>query len=239
MERLQKVMARAGIASRRQCEKMIAGGLVKIDGEVVTALGSRVDPARQKIEVAGKAISLQPPACYILLHKPAGFVTTLRDPQGRKKVTDLLRGVKTRVYPVGRLDYMTCGLLLLTNDGELANALTHPRYHVPKTYLAFVKGVPEPAAITRMEKGLILEDGLTAPAKVSLKGEKGGNALLEITVYEGRNRLVRRMCENIGRPVLKLKRTRLGPLDLSGLKPGQYRFLSFNEVREIKKMVDL
>jgi len=239
MERLQKVMARAGIASRRQCEKMISEGLVKIDGEVVTALGSRVDPAKQEIEVAGKAISLQPPACYILLYKPAGFVTTLRDPQGRKKVTDLLHEVKTRVYPAGRLDYDTEGLLLLTNDGELAHAFTHPRYHMPKTYLALVNGVPGPGAITRMEKGLILEDGLTAPAKVFLKGEKGGNALLEITIYEGRNRQVRRMCENIGHPVLKLKRTRFGPLDLKGLKPGRYRYLSSDEVREIKKLVSL
>lgn len=239
MERLQKVMARAGIASRRKCEKMIAEGLVKVDGEVVTAPGTRVDLAKQRVEVAGKVISAQPPACYILLYKPAGFVTTVYDPQGRKKVTDLLPDVRTRVYPVGRLDYDTEGLLLLTNDGELAHALTHPRYHVPKTYLALVKGVPVPAVITRMREGLLLEDGLTAPAEVVLKGRKEGNALLEITIREGRNRQVKRMCENIGHPVLKLKRTRIGPLDLEGLIPGQYRCLTPDEVRKIKKLVGL
>lgn len=239
MERLQKVMARAGVASRRHCEKMIAGGKVKVDGKVVTAPGTRVDPARQTIEVAGKEISLKPPGCYLLLYKPAGFVTTLHDPQGRKKVTDLLHGVSTRVYPAGRLDYDTEGLLLLTNDGELAHALTHPRYHVPKTYLAFVKGVPGPVAISRIREGLILEDGPTAPAKVVLKGRKGDHALLEITIHEGRNRQVRRMCEHIGHPVLTLKRTRIGPLGLKGLKPGQYRFLTPDEIRKIKEMVNL
>ncbi|MCL6557947.1 MAG: rRNA pseudouridine synthase, partial [Firmicutes bacterium] len=164
MERLQKVMARAGVASRRHCEEMIISGLVKVNGKVVTELGTKVDPARDKIQVGDQILSHSPRKIYLLMYKPRGYVTTLSDERGRKKVTDLLKGVQERVYPVGRLDYDSEGLLLLTNDGDLTYALTHPKHCVPKTYLARVAGVPVPEKLDRMAAGLPLEDGMTAPA---------------------------------------------------------------------------
>lgn len=234
MERLQKVMARAGIASRRRCEEMISSGIVKVNGKVVTELGTKVDPYRDKIVVAGDPLILNSRKRYILMYKPRGYITTLSDEKGRKKVTDLLRGVPERVYPVGRLDYDSEGLLLLTNDGDLTFALTHPRHRVPKTYLARVTGVPETAKLEQMAKGLVLEDGLTAPARVRLLESREGNALLEITIHEGRKRQVRRMCEYIGHPVLRLKRTRFGNLSIENMRPGQYRHLTGEEVKCLK-----
>ncbi|MDQ0285699.1 23S rRNA pseudouridine2605 synthase/16S rRNA pseudouridine516 synthase [Desulfofundulus luciae] len=240
MERLQKVMARAGVASRRHCEELIAAGMVKVNGQVVTRLGTRVDPEKDTIEVAGRVLPRQPQEkVYILLNKPRGYVTTVKDPQGRPKVMDLLRGIKLRVYPVGRLDYDSEGLLLLTNDGELAFALTHPRHQVPKTYLVLVKGLPGNDKLDRMAGGLVLEDGPTAPAKVRLVGKKNGNAFLEITIHEGKKRLVRRMCAHIGHPVLRLKRIRIGSLTLKGLKPGRYRFLTREEIRQLRQAAGL
>ncbi len=240
MERLQKVMARAGVASRRHCEELITAGLVKVNGQVVTRLGTRVDPQKDTIEVAGRLLPRQQEKkVYILLYKPRGYITTVADPQGRPKVMDLLRGVHLRVYPVGRLDYDSEGLLLLTNDGELAFALTHPRHRVPKTYRVLVKGLPDNDKLARMAGGLVLEDGPTAPAKVRLVGEKKGNALLEITIHEGRKRQVRRMCAHIGHPVLQLKRIRIGPLTTKGLKPGRYRFLTPEEVRQLRQAAGL
>lgn len=234
MERLQKVMARAGVASRRRCEEMITSGIVKVNGKVITELGVKVDPARDKIQVGGENLSLSPRKYYILLYKPRGYVATLSDEKGRKKVTDLLKGVTTRVYPVGRLDYDSEGLLLLTNDGDLTYALTHPKHQVPKTYLARVAGVPEPEKLEKMASGLLLEDGPTAPAKVRLMSRQEGKALLEITIHEGRNRQVKRMCEHIGHPVLRLQRVKLGNLSIEGLKPGQYRHLTGEELSKLK-----
>ncbi|MDD2443740.1 MAG: pseudouridine synthase [Desulfotomaculaceae bacterium] len=237
MERLQKVMARAGVASRRRCEEMIAAGMVKVNGKVVAALGTKVDPARDKIQVGGKTLFLTPRKYYILMYKPRGYVSTLSDEKGRKKVTDLLVGVPGRVYPVGRLDYDSEGLLLLTNDGDMAYALTHPKHHVRKTYLVRVKGLPAWEKLEQMTGGLVLEDGPTAPAAVRLAGEREGNALLEITISEGRNRQIRRMCEHIGHPVLRLKRTRFANLSIEGLKPGQCCHLTGEEVDKLKKLV--
>lgn len=234
MERLQKVMARAGIASRRRCEEMISAGIVKVNGKVVTELGTKVDPGRDKIIVAGKPLFLSSRKRYILMYKPRGYITTLSDEKGRKKVTDLLRGVSERVYPVGRLDYDSEGLLLLTNDGDLTYVLTHPGYRVPKTYLARVAGVPETAKLEQMAKGLVLEDGLTAPARVKLLESREGNALLEITIHEGRKRQVRRMCAYIGHPVLRLKRIGFGNLSIENMRPGQYRHLTGEELRCLK-----
>lgn len=239
MERLHKFMARAGVASRRQCEELIARGRVKINGRVITTLGLKIDPLKDRVEVDGRPLARPEKKVYLLLNKPAGYVTTVKDPRGRAKVTDLLRGIKQRVYPVGRLDYDTEGLLLLTNDGDLAYALTHPRHEVPKTYLARVKGVPAPEKLKALARGVPLEDGPTAPARVRLVSDKGGNGLLEITIHEGRNRQVRRMCEHIGHPVLALRRVRIGPLELGGLKPGQYRHLTFREVARLKKVARL
>ncbi|MEW6275493.1 MAG: pseudouridine synthase [Bacillota bacterium] len=235
MERLHKYLARAGVASRRKCEELIQAGLVKVNDQIVTRLGTSIDPAVDRVEVAGRPVQKPGEKVYILLNKPAGYVTTVHDPQGRPKVLDLLKNVRQRVYPVGRLDYETEGLLLLTNDGELAYALTHPRHQVQKTYLAWVSGVPPADKLAQMAKGMLLSDGPTAPARVKLKGKNKKGAVLEISIHEGRKRQVRRMCARIGHPVYRLKRIGLGPLALRGLKPGEYRLLTPEEVAKLKK----
>lgn len=239
MERLQKYMARAGVASRRRCEEMITAGMVKVNGKVVSQLGTKIDPAKDKIQLGNEMIFPALQKQYILIYKPRGYITTMRDEKGRKKVTDLLKVKTGRVYPVGRLDYDSEGLLLLTNDGDLTYALTHPGRQVPKTYQVRVAGVPEPAKLEQMAGGLPLEDGQTAPARVRLTSQREGNALLEITIYEGRNRQVRRMCDYIGHPVLRLKRIGFGDLTVQGLRPGQFRHLSREEVNRLKEKADL
>ncbi|PKM81340.1 MAG: pseudouridine synthase [Firmicutes bacterium HGW-Firmicutes-14] len=236
MERLQKYLAHTGVASRRKCEELILAGRVKINGTVVKELGTKVNPGSDIIEVDGKVFGEKEEKVYILLHKPKGYVTTLRDPQGRPKVVDLLKNVNERVYPVGRLDFETEGLLLLTNDGELTYALTHPKHEIGKTYVALVKGIPDRDKLKRFGKGLRLADGITAPAKVKLLKNMGSNARLEITIYEGRNRQIRRMCETIGHPVLELKRVAIGFLELRGLEEGKYRFLKKDEVQKLKRI---
>ena len=237
--RLQKFMAAAGVASRRRCEEIIAAGLVTVNGRVVTAPGTKVDPLADEVSVAGRKIELPGEKLYYALHKPRGYVTTMHDEKGRRSVADLLAGIKGRVFPVGRLDCDSEGLLIVTNDGELAHALTHPRHRVPKTYLVWVAGIPEPQKLKELARGVVLEDGPTAPARVRLMGRRGHTGILEITVHEGRNRQVRRMCEHIGYPVLRLVRTAIGGLSLGSLKPGQYRRLTDGEVGELKKLAGL
>lgn len=238
-ERLQKVLARAGVASRRQSEELITGGKVVVNGKVVTQLGTKVNADKDKILVNGKLLPPPEKKAYYILNKPRGYVTTLSDERGRKTVLDLLPDVEERVYPVGRLDYDSEGLLLLTNDGDLTHALTHPRHQVKKTYLVRVAGVPEPEKLQAMARGLQLEDGLTAPADVKLVDILNGRALLQISIHEGRNRQVRRMCEHIGYPVLRLRRVCIGPLQLKDLKPGQYRPLTRQEVQELRQLAGL
>lgn len=240
--RLQKLLAHAGIASRRQAEQMILEGQVTINGKVVTVLGTRVQP-EDKVAVQGKRVAVPAETLvYYILHKPTGVITSAKDPQGRKTVVDLLREVPQRVYPVGRLDYDTSGILLMTNDGELANRLMHPRYGVEKTYRVGVKEKLTGEAINQLRKGVVLEDGKTAPAKVrevSRFGE-GSLYLVDITIHEGRNRQVRRMFAKVGYPVLTLQRIRFGPLELtSRLSPGEYRALSEGEVQELRRAVQL
>lgn len=237
MERLQKYLAHAGVASRRTCEELIQQGKVKVNGTVVKEMGIKIDPEKDTVEVAGKTVKNEEEKVYLLLNKPKGYVTTLRDPQKRPKVVDLLKEVEARVYPVGRLDYDTEGLLLLTNDGDITYKLTHPKHEIGKTYLALVKGVPDQDKLKRFQKGLRLADGLTSPAKVKLLKKQGSNTLLEIIIYEGRNRQIRRMCETIGHPVLELKRTAMGFLQLSGLETGKYRYLTKTEISKLKKLV--
>ncbi|WP_066640006.1 pseudouridine synthase [Desulfolucanica intricata] len=239
VERLQKVMAQAGIASRRRCEELIAEGAVRVNGRLVTQPGTKVNAMQDRIQVHGKTINQTKKKIYILMYKPRGYVTTLHDPQNRKTIADLLNNIKERVYPVGRLDYDSEGLLLVTNDGELTHALTHPSHEVKKTYLVTVSGVPSKEALEQMAGGLDLEDGPTSPAQVELVDVLQDRSLLEITIHEGRNRQVRRMFEKIGHPVLRLKRIKLGPLNLKGIRPGRYRFLNNKEIRELKKQAGL
>lgn len=236
MERLQKILAAAGVASRRKCEELILQGKVEVNGQAVTALGTKADPANDIITVNGKAIATEK-KIYMMFNKPKGVITSASDPQGRKVVTDFLAGVRERVYPVGRLDYDTEGLLLLTNDGEFANLLTHPKHHVPKTYLATVKGVPHGTQLDRLKEGIMLEDGMTSPAEVEYQDvdPDKNEATIRITIYEGRNRQVRRMFEAISHPVVRLKRIKFGELSLQNLKRGRYRLLTAQEVNELKQ----
>jgi 23S rRNA pseudouridine2605 synthase len=233
-ERLQKVLARAGFGSRRACEELIAAGRVSVNGEPA-GLGRRVDPGTDRIEVDGVPVPVRPGLVYYLLNKPRGVVTTAHDPQGRRTVLDLVPA-EPRVFPVGRLDYDTEGLLLLTNDGDLAHCLAHPSRGVEKTYLAEVAGAPGRAVLRRLREGVDLEDGRTAPARVRLAQATGGGAALEIVVHEGRNRQVRRMCEAVGHPVRRLVRTRLGPLADRDLSPGRWRELRAAEVRALYEL---
>jgi 23S rRNA pseudouridine2605 synthase len=227
--RLQKVLAQAGLGSRRACEELIERRRVKVNGEVA-ALGRRVDPDVDVVEVDGAQIGVRPGLVHYLLNKPPGVITTADDPQGRPTVLDLVPS-EPRVFPVGRLDADTEGLLLLTNDGDLTHRLTHPSFGVDKEYLAEVEGEPSRSALARLRDGVELEDGRTAPAKVAqLDGR-----LLRITIHEGRNRQVRRMCDAIGHPVRRLVRTRIGPITDRALKPGEWRALTQDEVRALER----
>ncbi|NLC07875.1 MAG: rRNA pseudouridine synthase [Syntrophomonadaceae bacterium] len=237
MERLQKVLAKAGVASRRRSEDIIADGRVRVNGMIVTEMGTKVDWEHDVIEVDGQQLKRIEEPVYIILNKPVGYVTTLRDPQGRKKVVDLVKNLPQRIYPVGRLDYDTEGLLLMTNDGELAQALTHPRFGVEKTYMVKVFGIPQPHKLKLLRDGIMLEDGPTAPAQVRLISRMDGNALLEIKIHEGRKRQVRRMCQAIGHPVMRLQRTHVGFLSLDSLKTGEYRYLTLEEITQLRKLV--
>jgi 23S rRNA pseudouridine2605 synthase len=235
MERLQKVLAQAGVASRRGCEEFIAAGRVQVNGETVREMGTKVDLATDVITVDQQPIAREKQV-YLLLYKPTGVITSLSDPEGRMVVTDLLPDVKERVYPVGRLDYDTSGLLLLTNDGDLANRLAHPSYELDKVYRACVKGKPTHEKINMLAKGIMLEDGMTAPGEARLchYDPQKNQSVLEIIIHEGRNRQVRRMCAAIGHPVIALERIRVGFLTLDELKKGTYRHLTSAEVQQLK-----
>lgn len=230
-ERLQKFLARAGFGSRRSCEDLIAAGRVTVGGEPA-ALGRRVDPDRDQIAVDGVPVVVRSDLVYYLLNKPADVVTTAYDPQGRRTVLDLVP-VEPRVFPVGRLDRDSEGLLLLTNDGVLTQRLTHPSHGVEKEYLVEVDGVPTPQSVRRLREGVRLEDGLTAPARARVVEVLGDHAALLITIHEGRNRQVRRMCEAVRHPVRRLVRVRIGPLRDTRLGPGEWRPLHRAEVRAL------
>lgn len=231
--RLQKYLARCGIASRRHAEQMIREGRVRVNGKIVTEMGATVS-AGDRVECDGKPAIPEEKPVYIMLHKPRGYVTTVSDPQGRKTVMDLINGIPERVYPVGRLDYDTTGLLILTNDGDFAYESTHPGHEVDKTYLAEVEGIPSEDALQKLRRGVMLDSRPTSPAKVELLERKRHSAVLRITIHEGRNRQVRRMCEAVGYPVRRLERIAIGGLTLGGLKPGQWRYLSASDIRKIK-----
>ena len=234
--RLQKVIADAGVASRRKAEELIRQGRVTVNGRVSTEMGLKVDPAQDHVKVDGRHLKPAAPKAYVIMNKPKGVLTTLEGSgmADRPTVQHLLRGIKQRVFPVGRLDYDTEGMLLLTNDGELAQRLLHPRYHVSKTYLVKVKGVLEDAQLRALEAGVRISDGMTGPAHVKKVRRTDENSWIELTIYEGRTHQVKRMLEAVGHPVLKLKRLRFGPLTLGTLPIGSYRFLTDPEIHRLK-----
>lgn len=237
--RLQKVLADAGLGSRRACESLIAEGRVEVDGVVVRELGTRVDPETQAVHVDTMRITTQADRVYLALNKPAKVVTSMSDPEGRKTIADYLRDRPERLFYVGRLDYDTEGLLLLTNDGDLSNRLTHPSYEVPKTYLAQVRGPVPKDAGARLRDGIELEDGIAHADSFRLIDSTPGHALVELVLHSGRNRIVRRMLEAVGTPVERLVRTHFGPIALAEQRPGKLRTLRPHEVGELMKAVKL
>ena len=239
-ERLQKILAAAGVASRREAEKIITAGRVRVNGKVVTELGCKFDADKVRISVDGKPIAQEAKA-YYMFYKPRGVVTTMSDPQNRRSIADFVQNLPERVFPVGRLDFNTEGLLLLTNDGALTNGLLHPKQEVDKTYVARVQPAPTEQALVRLTEGVKLEDGPTAPAIVNLRDydHERGFTLFDITIHEGRNRQIRRMCDAIGFPVRDLKRIKLGPLQLSNLGRGKFRSLSEQELSQLRKAAKL
>ena len=250
-ERLHKVLAHAGVASRRACEGLIAAGRVSVDGAVVTDQGVRVDPAAQVIRVDGSRIVADPDVLTVVLHKPAGVVTTMADPDGRPTVADfarryldehagdLARPDAVRLVHVGRLDTDTEGLLLLSNDGELAHRLMHPGYEIPKTYVAIVSGRVEPWAARKLRRGIELEDGPARADRVTIKDSGPAGSIVEITLHSGRNRIVRRIMEEVGHPVMELVRTKFGTVEAGRLKPGKTRVVAGSELGALMRLVDL
>lgn len=238
LERLQKRIASSGYTSRRKAETLITDGKVKVNGQVVTELGTKVSNS-DTVEVEGIKLE-QEDKIYILFNKPAQVITSVSDDRGRKVVTDYFKDIEKRIYPVGRLDYDTSGLLLLTNDGEFTNLMTHPRYHIKKKYVAKLKGYLMREEVKALEKGIELEDGFTQPAQVKVKNQdKDKNTtLVEITISEGRNRQVRRMFEHFGHQVSKLTRIQFGPLDIKGLNAGEGRVLTPHEVKTIRHLAE-
>lgn len=236
--RINKYIAYCGIASRRKAEELIIENRVKVNGKIVNELSFQINEAEDKVEVDGKAIGLEEELVYIMLNKPEGYVTTVKDQFDRKSVIDLVKGVGARVYPIGRLDYETSGLLLLTNDGDLTYKLTHPKHEVDKTYVATVKGIPNESEINNFEKGLYIEDYKTAPAKIKIvkKNIEKNYAVCEIKIHEGRNRQVRKMCRAINHPVINLRRKAMGKIVLKDVEIGQYRYLTNDEVNYLKKL---
>lgn len=236
-ERLQKVLALAGIGSRRKCEEVILAGRVEVDGELVRELGTRVHPGTQRIAVDGNPINSKK-FVYYLVNKPEGFVCTTDDPAGRARVLDLLPATKERLFTVGRLDLSSEGLILVTNDGNLANQLAHPRYGVEKTYLALVAGIPSEEVLQKLHSGIYLAEGVARAKRVRLKRRFGKSALLEIVLAEGKNREIRRVLAKVGHKVMRLKRISIGPLKSGGLKPGDFRQLRFSEIATLRGLPD-
>ncbi len=233
--RLARYLAQAGVTSRRKAEALIAAGRVKVNGQVVRELGFSVNEESDLVELDGRVVQRERPV-YILLNKPAGYLCTLADTHGRPTVCDLLKGVNQRVYPVGRLDYDTEGLLLLSNDGDFAYLITHPRFEIEKTYEAWVKGRVVRRALEQLKGGVMVDGIKTGPAQVKVLAREKDRTLLEIRIHEGRKRQVKKMCAAVGHPVISLKRTRLADLTLNGLRPGEFRYLTAEEVRRLKEL---
>lgn len=234
--RLQKYMALSGVASRRKSEQMIENGEVKVNNIVVTELGTIIDPEKDRVIVNEKRIKLETNKVYIMLNKPVGYVSTLKDEKDRKIVTDLIEDVPERIYPVGRLDADTTGLILLTNDGDLAFKLTHPSKKISKKYIAIVEGVPNKVELDKLRNGVYIDGKKTAPADVKIAKKYDEDSILEIEIHEGRNRQVKKMCEAVNHPVKKLKRVSIGEIELGGLNIGNWRFLNDEELNYLKSL---
>jgi 23S rRNA pseudouridine2605 synthase len=232
--RLQKFLAQSGVASRRRCEELMLGGEVEVDGEVVTRLGTKVDPRTAVIRVQGKRLPPVSPHVYLALHKPRGVVSTMSDPEGRRTLHDLVADRPERLFHVGRLDTDTSGLILLTNDGDFAQRMAHPSYEVDKTYVAEVEGELRKATLKRLRDGVTLDDGPVTVSSARLvetgAGGAQGRSIVELVIHEGRNRIVRRLLDEVGHPVRRLTRTRIGPVTLTGLRPGESRELTAEEL---------
>lgn len=235
-ERLQKYLAECGIASRRKCEELIMEGHIRVNGNTITEMGMKIDPSIDTIQYNGKAVTLPDNMLYIMLNKPEGYISTAREQFNRPKVTDLIDIPGVRLYPVGRLDYDSSGLLLLTNDGDVTYSVTHPGHEIDKTYIAEVKGIPGDADINKLRDGIDIGGFVTSPAKISIIGIRKNNALLSISIHEGKNRQVRRMCSTAGHDVIKLKRISIGKLSLGNLKKGEWRHLKKDEVDYLKSI---
>ncbi|MFA5525029.1 MAG: pseudouridine synthase [Tissierellales bacterium] len=234
--RLQKYIALCGVTSRRKAEELILEGKVKVNNNVIKELGTTIDPDKDVVKVNDKRIKEESKKIYIMLNKPVGFVTTLKDEKSRKIVTDLIEGVSERIYPVGRLDADTTGLLILTNDGDLAYKLTHPKNEVVKRYIAIVEGVPNKWELEKFRNGLKIDGRTTAEAFIKIAKRYETESILDISIHEGRNRQVKKMCEAINHPVKKLKRVSIGELELGGLNLGNWRYLEDDEVEYLKKI---
>lgn len=228
--RLQKLLAQSGVASRRKCEELMLEGQVEVDGEIVTRLGTKVDPTKAVIRVAGKRLPPISPHVYLVLNKPRGVVSTMSDPEGRRSLGDLVADRPERLFHVGRLDTDTDGLILLTNDGDFAHKMAHPSFEVEKTYVAEVQGVPTRATLQRLRDTVVLEDGPVTVTSVRIKQRLGEKAIVELVIHEGRNRIVRRLLEHVGHPVVRLSRTRFGPVAIGRLRRGEMRALDSNEL---------
>lgn len=233
-ERLQKILARAGVASRRAAESLITAGRVRVNGRVVAELGAKADLRRDRVEVDGRRLVAEEPV-YVVVHKPRGCVTTMKDPEGRPTVAELVRGIPARLFPVGRLDFGTSGALLMTNDGAFADGLLHPREDVPKTYVVKLSRVAGDGELERWRRGVRLEDGVTKPARVARLRDEDGKTWIEVTITEGRNHQIRRMAEATGFRVMRLARTSFAGVTHEGLRPGQWRELAHGELAELRK----
>jgi len=236
VERIQKILAKAGIASRREAERMVIEGKVTVNGKIIDKLGFKADPLKDHIRVDGKRLTGFEPKITLLLNKPRGYLSTVKDPGGRATVMDLLKKIRWRIYPVGRLDFDAEGLLLLSNDGDLTQVLSHPRFSIPRTYFVKVARVPDGKALDRLKKGVRLEDGKAKAVSVTILRQREKNCWAQFVVTEGRNRLVKRMFAAIGHPVLKLKRVGFGPLRLGDLPVGQFRYLTPEEIEKLKRI---
>ena len=234
--RIQKYMAHCGVASRRKSEELIIQGRVKVNDIIVTELGMQVNPIKDVVKVDNKIIQMEQKKVYIALNKPTGYVTTVSDQFDRDTVLDLIKEVNERVYPIGRLDYDTAGLLILTNDGDLAYRLTHPKHEVNKIYVAVIKGIPTEEELDQFRAGLDIDGYVTAPALIRVLKYWEKKTTVEIQIHEGKNRQIRKMCDKIGYPVLRLKRIAIGELEIGNLKKGCWRFLDDEEIKYLKKM---